>query len=270
MNFVCYNGKLIDATVPILLAENRCFKYGDGVFETMKMSKGKLLLEAYHLERLLTSLDLLKIHFKPAFGEELSKDLKIICEANNCAVSARIRIAAFRGPDNKVEYLIEARSLADENYLWNEKGWEIDIFPDANKSCDAFSNLKSANYLVYVMADLFARDKKIDEAIVLNGKGFIADGSKTNIFIVKDNVIYTPALTEGPINGVMRRHLIKELKKENYPIIETKISIDALLNADEVFFTNALRGIQWAAKFRDQVYGNTITSKIFESALPII
>ncbi len=270
MNFVCFNGKLIDASVPLFLADNRGFKYGDGVFETIKMSKSKLLLETYHLDRLLTSLELLKIDFKPAFKEELLNNLKIICEANNCAASARIRLAAFRGLNKNVEYIIEASPLSDDKYVWNEKGWEVNIFNDANKSCDAFSNLKSANYLVYVMAAMFALEQKLDESIVVNAKGFIADGSKTNIFLIKDNKIYTPALTEGPVNGVMRRHLIYELKKENYSLIEKEIKIEDLLDADEVFFTNALRGIQWAEKFRDKTYKNTITKRIFENALPKI
>jgi branched-chain amino acid aminotransferase len=120
------------------------------------------------------------------------------------------------------------------------------------------------------MAAMFAHEQKLDESIVLNAKGFIADGSKTNLFLIKDNKIYTPALIEGPVNGVMRRHLVNELKKENYSIIEKEIKIEDLLDADEVFFTNALRGIQWAEKFRDKTYKNTITKKIFENALPKI
>ncbi len=271
MSLVCYNGIFFDATAPVLFADNRSFRYGDGVFETMRFSKGKILLDAYHYDRLLTSLTLLQIQYSEGLIVQLSNNIGELCNKNNCTSAARIRLAAFRGADNKTEYLIEATPLTNSFYQWNEEGWEIDIYPDARKSYDAFANLKSANYLPYVLADLYAKQSFFKECLVLNTRNFIADGSKTNIFIVKDKDVYTPALTEGCVDGVMRRFIIDELNKIGNIVKQTEIDIDLLLSADEVFLTNAIQGMQWAKKFRTKIYTHEIVRQIFNSVFsPIV
>ncbi len=271
MNFVWYKGNFFDANLPVLLAANRGFKYGDGVFETMRLLDGKILLKNYHYDRLVTSLKLLQIQYSDDFKEQVFNNILELCGKNNCISAARIRLAAFRGADNKTEYLIEATPLTNSFYQWNEEGWEIDIYPDARKSYDAFSNLKSANYLPYVLADLYAKQSFFKECLVLNTRNFIADGSKTNIFIVKDKDVYTPALTEGCVDGVMRRFIIDELNKIGNIVKQTEIDIDLLLSADEVFLTNAIQGMQWAKKFRTKIYTHEIVRQIFNSVFsPIV
>ena len=145
MKFIYFNEKIID-DVPVFAAGNRGFRYGDGVFETIKVFREKILLQEYHFDRLFTSLTLLKINPAESFTREiLSKQILELCSKNNCIASARVRIAVYREDENRMGFVIEAFSLDENVNQLNEEGWRITIFPMARKSCDAFGNLKSAN-----------------------------------------------------------------------------------------------------------------------------
>ena len=141
----------------------------------------------------------------------------------------------------------------------NENGLVIDIFPDARKSNDAFSNLKSANYLPYVMAAIWAKENKLNDALILNQHERICDATIANIFWVKDEKIFTPPLIEGCVAGVMRKKIL-ELALN---ITEMNLTESNLINVDEVFLTNTITGIRWVKQFRDKVYDNKIAEKIF-------
>lgn len=261
MSFVCFNGDII-ADQPLFSAHNRSFKYGDGVFETIKVHKGKILLSELHFERLFTSLHLLKI--KHAFNEAyLNERIVDLCQKNACSNLARVRLAVYREEDSNAGFVIEAFPLVGEATDWNKKGLTIDLYPYARKSKDAFANLKTANFLPYVLAGLYAKENGLDDSIVLNSSNHISDSSKANIFLIKDGGIFTPALHQGCVNGVMRRFLIDELKTMNYKIHQEEIGEDDLLNADEVFLTNAVIGMRWVSSFKKKKYVNSISSIIY-------
>jgi len=267
MSFVSYNGEIVDASLPVLQIHNRAFKYGDGVFETMRMWNGNILLQDFHFERLLHGLTTLEITNDKSFPEIVSASIHQLCERNSCCSSAKIRVAVFREEANGAGFSIEVTPLPHQSYQLNNEGWGIDIYPEVLKNCDVFSNLKSASYLPYVMADLYAKVNGLQECLVMNTHHFIADGSKTNIFIVKDKVVFTPALDQGCVAGVMRRFIINQLQKSAYSIQETEVSAEMLLNAEEVFMTNAIKGIQWVRSFRNKVYDSTITRQFFDTFL---
>ena len=264
MSLICFNGQILAAEVPVLTATNRGFKFGDGVFETMKVKKSTIQLEGHHFERLFTSLKLLLIDF-PYSNKDLSNKIKELCASNKCLDLGRVRLAVYRNDKGRGDYLIEALPLPPEKVEWNERGWTIDIYPYAKKAPDAFSNLKSANYLPYVMADLYAKEKGLEETIVLNNSSHICDASKANIFLIKEGEISTPALHQGCINGVMRRYLIEELKKKGYVVQQEAISLVDLESADEVFLTNALQNIKWVQRFREKEYTSTLTRKLYST-----
>ncbi|HVG40025.1 MAG TPA: aminotransferase class IV, partial [Chitinophagaceae bacterium] len=251
MNFVNCNGKIVAEGKPLFTAQNRSFKYGDGIFETMKVSQGKLVLAGYHFDRLFTSIRLLQLTAEKKFtAHYMQNEIKDLCHLNKCSDLARVRLAVYRGDKNKAEYLLEAFAIDAVVNNLNEKGWQIDIYPFAQKSCDAFANLKSANYLPYVLADLYAKEKELNECLLLNSSNKICDASKANVFLISNADIFTPALHQGCINGVMRRHVIEEAKKRSYIVHQTEISEEMITNADEVFLTNAIQGIRWVSRFR--------------------
>lgn len=260
---ICFNGAFLPEDQPLLTASNRSFKYGDGLFETMRLDKGQIRLANYHFDRLFTGLDLLQIGRAKLSKNELLEQCTRLCLANDCADRARIRLAVFRNNQNEAEFVIGANAFPEQE----NNGWTIGIYPFARKHCDAFANLKSANYLPYVMADLYAKEKAWHEAIVLNGHHKICDGSKTNIFLIKEEKIVTPALHQGCVHGVMRRFVIDGLKQKGLAIHQTEVSEEELLDADEVFLTNALRGIIWVKGFGEKQYGHSKTMEIIQSVM---
>jgi len=267
--FVCFNGELVTAATPIFFAGNRGFNYGDGVFETARLHNGQLLLQQLHFERLLTSLQLLNIEADADFTQKITSEVALLSSKNNCTSAAKIRLAIFRGAENKAQCLIEATPLPALNYEWNERGWTIAIHPGVQKSCDGFANLKSANYLPYVLAGLYAKEVGADECLVLNSQGFISDGSRTNVFAIKDGKLYTPALHQGCVNGVMRRFVIEKGIEKGYSVMQTSLSIQQLLSADEVFLTNAIKGIVWVASFNQKQYSNKFSRTLFDAFLKV-
>jgi branched-chain amino acid aminotransferase len=195
--------------------------------------------------------------------QKLTQDIRLLCEKNNCTALARIRLAACRGNggisdgSDQLHYTIEAWPLGQSINRLNENGFIVDIYPDARKSCDRLSNLKSANYLPYVMAARYAKQQQYNDALVLNMHDRVADASIANIFLVKDHTLYTPSLEEGCVNGVMRRWLV-----ETFGAVETTVSVADILAADELFLTNAIYGIRWIKQFRTKTYTGSEPGKI--------
>ena len=124
-----------------------------------------------------------------------------------------MRLAVYRETDNSAGFLVEAVSLPGPANEWKETGFVIDIYPYARKAQDAFANLKTANFLPYVLAELHAKEQGLDDCVVLNGNNCVSDTSKANLFLVKNGEVTTPALHQGCINGVMRRFLIDQIKR---------------------------------------------------------
>src|SRR5450631_159056 len=188
--FFIYNNKFYPANTPVISSGNRSLRYGDGLFETMKIIKGKIINKEFHFERLFNGLALLQFDLPQNFSSIfLEKKINGLVKKNKHSASARIRLMIFRGdggifdPENlHPNYIIESWSLLTEVQL-NENGLIVDVFPDAKKSCDSFSNLKSNNYLPYVMAGLYAKKNKINDCVVLNSFGRVCDSPIANIFI---------------------------------------------------------------------------------------
>ena len=277
MQFINVNGKILDAKKTWIKADDHSYRYGDGLFETMKILNDRILLEDLHFERLFNGLIVLKFQIPKLFArQKLEKEIIDLCKKNNCNKIARVRLSVSRGGgglydcDEEFQYLVECWPLQNGVNHFNEnarlpdgQGLVIDIFPNARKSCDSFSNLKSANYLPYVMAALFAKENKLNDCLLLNEHNRICDSTIANIFWVKGENILTPPLQEGCIAGVMRKFLIERLRAAGYKLHETNCEIQDLENADEVFLTNAVQGIRWVKQFRNKIYANSLTHEIY-------
>ncbi len=264
--FFLYNDKFYKTGELIISANNRSFRYGDGFFETMKIINGEIALSHYHYERLFSSLQILKFNTPDYFTHTyLSEQIKNLIVKNSHQKSARVRVTIFSGDNGLYEddkrspnYIIQSWPLNKEILKLNENGLVTDIYKDARKTCDAFSHIKHNNYLPYAMAALWAKENKLNDAFLLNNLNRVADATIANIFIVKDGSIKTPALTEGCIAGVMRRHLIKCINDENIPFEEAQIEAGELLQANEIFLTNAIRGIRWVKQCGKSNYTNQL------------
>ena len=273
--YFCYNENLFKTGKAVISADNRSFRYGDGFFETMKMIKGNIVLKDYHFDRLFSSLQLLKferpVHFTVAY---LSEKIKALVLKNGHEEHARIRLMIFRGngglydaENNLPHYIIQSWRLIPGYFSFNSKGLITDIYTNARKTCDDFSSIKTNNYLPYLMAALWAKENKLDEAFVLNNYNRIADATIANIFLMEDGKIKTPALNEGCINGVMRRFLLNALRKENIPFEETMIQKKELAEANEVFTTNAGQGIRWVKQCGRYNYRHEFSEYLYNKFL---
>jgi len=270
--FFIYNNKFYSSGTPVISSESRSLRYGDGLFETMKLVKGKIINSQFHFDRLFKGLTLLQFEIPKNFTSNfLQKKIDELLAKNKHGSTARIRLMLFRSngglfdvEDLKPNYIIETWALNAHQQL-NEDGLIADAFPDARKSCDFFSNLKTNNYLPYIMAALFARKNKLDDCIIFNSFGRVCDSIIANIFIIKGKKIYTPPLTEGCVAGVMRRWMIEKFDLNPYRVIEKQLVIDDLLDADEFFLTNSISHFRWVRNFKEKKYSNTITKEIYKS-----
>jgi branched-chain amino acid aminotransferase len=276
-HFFMYNNKVYPLNFAVISSGNRSLRYGDGLFETMKMVKGAIINKEFHFERLFNGLSLLQFEIPKTFNASfLEKRIKEIAAKNTHNNVTRIRLMLFRGnggifdPENLFpNYIIETSLLSHQGQL-NEKGLVVGLFPDAKKSCDLFANLKSNNYLPYVMAGLFSKKNSLDDSLVLNSFGRVCDSAIANIFIIKDNNIYTPPLTEGCVAGVMRRWMLEKFHLKKYHVIERKLSINDVYDADEFFLTNAVSHLRWVKKFTGKNYTNKKTQEIYSHILQTI
>lgn len=270
MPFICYNGIFLPADQPVLKADNRAYRYGDGFFETIKVMNGKIVLWSYHLQRIENSFRLLNYHSPISTIEKIIEEIFELCNMNHCIDAARIRLSFANGSgtmfdDNTVtDYIIEAMPLNNLIHFRHDD-FTIGICPLAKKSCDAYANLKSANYLVSRIAIEYAKKHQWNDALILNQNDRIAESAIANIFWIKGGTVFTPPLSEGCVNGVMRNYLIDEFQSAGNPIVERLCTKSDLLNADEIFLTNAVKGISTIKNFEMKKYSYRKTKNIFDS-----
>lgn len=275
--YINFDGALLRGDKSILTADNRGFRYGDGLFETMKVADGRLLLADYHFERLLTGLRTLQFDCPPFFTPAgLTGQILELCKKNGHLPLARVRLVVFRGegglydPVNHFPHtVIQSASLEAAAGALNTNGLQIGLFPEGRKSCDPFSNLKSNNYLLYVLAALYARKNRLNDCLVLNSRDRIADSTIANLFYCRDGKVYTPPLSEGCVAGVMRRYLMDAMPRAGFDVTEKPVTPEDLEGAEEVFLTNALRGIKWVQSFRDTHYNHQLSAAIYRACFPV-
>ena len=278
MQYFNFNGKIYLAGTPVIAPNSRGLRYGDGLFETMKCHEGNLLFANEHFARLWKGLSILQFqvpkHFTP---EKLQEEIMSLCKKNGHLASARIRLTVCRGEgglydavNHTPNYIIETWPLPEGNGQWNSNGLVLGIYEAVKKSNDILSSLKHNNYLPCVLAALQAKKEKWNDAILLNNDGRICDTTIANIFLIKDEVVYTPAVTEGCVAGILRKQVLVELAKLNYIVIEKAISVEELMQADEVFLTNSVYNIRWVQHIGDTNYGNSMTQQIYAAILPTI
>ncbi|CAM4255426.1 aminotransferase class IV [Zobellia nedashkovskayae] len=269
---VNYNGNLLEKNTQFLDHQNRGLRYGDALFETMRMVNGKLFFWEDHYLRLMASMRVLRMEIPMDFTMEfLESKISETVEANNLTNSqARIRFTVFREKGglylpttNEISYCIEALPLEAPFYVLAEDAYEVELFKDFYVNADMLSTLKTNNKVINVVGSIFAKENDYQNCLLLNSSKQVIEALNGNIFLVKNGVIKTPPLKDGCLNGIIRKKLIDILGKiEGYEFEEASISPFELQKADELFITNSIAGIQPVTKYRKKEFGNTVAKEL--------
>lgn len=269
---VCYNGTFYPDKSPLFAADNRAFRYGDGFFETIRCAMGVPLWWEQHYQRMQRTAKMLRMempdaHHQAYFFDKISE----LLISNQHIEGARVRLAVFRKSgglykptDNGVSFLMESNPLIDPVYRLNKTGLMMGKYPDLFKTYNQLSELKTSNALIYVLAGRYAQEKGWDDCVILNDHAQVAEATSSNIFMVKSNRLFTPSLDQGCVAGVMRAVLMQVAKQHNIKIEDCTLEYADLLDADEVFLTNAVSGIQWVKGLDHKRYFHKMAASILD------
>ncbi|MBC2846175.1 aminotransferase class IV [Winogradskyella flava] len=271
---VNFNGNLVDVSDPILTQENRGYKYGDALFETLKVVNGKIFFWEDHYFRLMASMRILRMDIPMNFTMEfLETEILKTVEANQLIdSSARVRFNVDRGnggkylpnENSRVNFNIVAEPKHDPFYSINSDAiYTVDLYKDFFMAPGLLSGLKSNNKAIQVIGSIYAQENDFDNCLILNTKKNVIEALNGNLFLVKGDKIKTPPLEDGCLKGVMRKQVLQILSKDvNLFVEETSISPFELQKADELFITNVIKGIVPITKYRKKIYGSEFAQKL--------
>ena len=265
-----FNGVLTDKS-DFITPSNRALLYGDAVFETFKVVDNKILFLEDHYFRLMSSMRILRMKIPMNFTlEYLEEQIISLTLKLNIANNARVRMTVFRkdgglyAPEtNEVSFIITAKENSSREYLLKKENYEVELFKDFHVSKHLISSLKTTNKIIQVVASVFAKENGFDDCILINDEKNVVETISGNIFMVLDNQIITPPVSDGSLNGIMRKQVINELKSStDFNVIENSISPFDLQKADELFLTNVITGIQPITKYRKKSYTTEVSEML--------
>ena len=256
-----------------ILTQNRAFLYGDAVFETVKIVKGKILFLEDHYFRLMASMRILRMEIPMNFTMEyFEEQLLSVVENNGFSDAARARMTVYRNDGgyylpttNEISFLIHTSPLENQYYVFENKECEVDLYKDFYISKQLMSTLKTTNKVIHVTASIYAKENALDNCIVLNDAKNVVEVLQGNLFMLQGNKLVTPPISEGCINGVMRKQVIALAKKiEGLEVVEEVISPFDLQKAEELFFTNVIKGIQSITKYRKKEFSAVVAHQLVQ------
>lgn len=267
--FINVNGKYYKQTEPVFTVENRAFKYGDAIFETIRVINGKCMFIEDHFKRLKQGMSVLKMKSSKLSFSDIQQQIQDLLGKNKIKQGGRVRLTVFRKaegfyiPTNESKaYLIEAIPLENNLYTLNSKGLTVDVFKELPRVKTKLSALKTANSLPLVLAGIYKQENDLDDCLIINNHNRIIEAIYSNFFLYKNRSLYTPAIDEGCVDGIMRKKILELAREMNLNVFEGMINGSMLLQADELFLTNAIKGIQWVETYRQKTYKNEATTEI--------
>ncbi|RUT73243.1 aminotransferase class IV [Ancylomarina longa] len=274
IKYIYYNGNLYPSDTSLWGAENRAFRYGDSLFETIHANGTDIQFLYEHLNRLMNGMQIIGMLIPNDFKSTIEKNINYLIQKNKAFSGTRIRLSVFRNDGgfytptkNTVSYLIETSPLDNPYYQINRKGLKIGIYEAIKKSPSIISSFKTGNALPFIMAANYKTKMNWDDCLLLNDRGNLVESISSNLFLVKDNILMTPSLESGSVAGIMREKVIEtaiDLKLTIYD--DCLIKPKQLLEADEIFLTNSISGIRWIVAFNERRYFNK-TSKLLVDRL---
>lgn len=269
---VNHNGTLM-AEAGIPLHTNRAFLYGDSIFETMKVLDSKVLFLEDHYFRLMASMRIVRMEIPMHFTMEyLEEQVMLLVSSLGPAPSYRVRVSIFRKPggryvptDNNTEFIITAEVLEGALYAFNDSPYEVDLYKDFYVSKQLISALKTTNKMVHITGSIYADENGLQNCLLVNDEKNVIEALQGNIFMLMGSSLITPPISDGCLNGIMRKQIIALVKKvDGIEVKEASISPFDLQKADEIFITNVIQGIQPVTKYRKKEYDKTFALKVLQ------
>ena len=260
-----FNGNI--ALEENILTQNRAFLYGDGVFETVKVINNKILFLEDHYFRLMASMRVVRMEIPMNFTMEyFEEQILNLLKEKNISTSARARITVFRKDgglylpkSNEVSFLIHAVALENTLYALNTAEYEVDLYKDFYVTKQLLSSIKTTNKMINVTGSIFAHENGLANCILLNDAKNVVEALQGNLFMLAGKKLITPPVSEGCLNGIMRKQILALAKKvEGIEISEDIISPFDLQKADELFLTNVITGIQPITKYRKKEFTSNL------------
>lgn len=257
-----FNGSIVSDDTN-LLTQNRSFLYGDAVFETVKIVNSKILFLEDHYFRLMSSMRIVRMEIPMNFTMEyLEEQILTLAKAKNIEISSRARITVYRNDggyylpqNNTVSFLINVENLENATYSIEEKEYVVDLYTDFYVAKQLLSSIKTTNKLINITASIYASENDLDNCLLLNDSKNVIEALQGNLFMLKGNTLVTPPVSEGCLNGVMRKQILSLARTiEKLEVIEEAISPFDLQKADELFITNVIKGIQPITKYRKKEF----------------
>jgi branched-chain amino acid aminotransferase len=266
-----FNGNLVSQDS--ILTNNRAFLYGDGVFETVKIINNTILFLEDHYFRLMASMRVVRMEIPMNFTMEyMEQQILNLVQNQNLSSSARARITVFRNDGgyylpqtNTVSFLINAVVLENKGYKIDTKPYEVDLYKDFYVTKQLLSSIKTTNKILNTTASIYAHENDLDNCLLMNDSKNVIEALQGNIFMVQGNKLITPPVSEGCLNGVMRKQILELAKKTTtLEVVEEVISPFDLQKADELFLTNVIKGIQPITKYRKKEFSTKIANQLLE------
>ena len=263
-----FNGKILDESDQ--LSNNRGFLYGDAVFETLKIVNNKILFWEDHYFRLMSSMRIIRLDIPETYTPEFLKENIIkIHQKKSLTGNSRVRITVFRYSSGKYRpesntssFIISSEEVRESNYILNNGDYKVDLFKDFYLDNQLISSIKSNNKIINVVASIYSNENGLKNCILLNKDKMVVEFINSNIFTINQGEIYTPKLSSGCLNGVMRKNLINILRLNSFEVFEEDISTFDLTKSDEIFGTNIIQGLFSVTNYRNKYYSNSISLKI--------
>jgi branched-subunit amino acid aminotransferase/4-amino-4-deoxychorismate lyase len=272
--FIKFNNQIIAKETPLFTLANRSFSYGDGFFESIRITGAEMPFIKNHFERIKETANILEINLDPTITVEwLQESVKELAIKNGVDQEGKARINFYRNegglyaPEtNSSSVIIDVMPYqAKSGYELNNKGIKVDLYQKIKKPCNALSSIKSCNSLLYVLAGKYKTDNELEECVIINDRHNVCEFTSSNLFIVINGVLYTPAITEGCIQGVMRKVILDLAAKARIYVYETELKPNDLIRADEIFLTNAVQGIQWVGAYKAKRYFNKVSKTLIDA-----
>lgn len=273
MEFINHNGRITRSGEALFSSSNRVVLYGDGIFESMRWENGKVNWFDDHMERFESGTAALSLVLPAGWDRAwLLTQIRELAEANK-AVRCRVRLIAYREgggrylPD-KHEAGIILELFQAEAPTFNTAGLRLGIYTLNPKAASQLSRFKTLSALPLVMASLWVRQNGFDDCLIINSHGKIIEASSSNIFGVKDGMIFTPSLESGCVDGVMRRQVIRRAAALGWQMAAMPVEVGHLLESEEIFLTNAVSGIRWVGELEGKTYTRKVSRELFDELFP--